>query len=167
MVRPVVRSPGVRRSYSPRAHIRPAEGPPTSPLSISTPNGKFEMSDTPTRGSSLPPQGSPEVHEVLLPAGPDVECEGRSGARGLDEPTGLGGATDGLAVDGPDQVTGVQLPVGRAAGHDGLDQCAGAVIPGVAGQVREHDGGRVELALVHLRDGSLMLLGPGLARREQ
>src|SRR6266545_6786553 len=59
---------------------------------------------------------SPEVHEVLLPAGPDVERESRSGARRLDEPAGLGGASDGLTVDGPDQVTGVELPIGRAPG---------------------------------------------------
>src|SRR5439155_9236207 len=41
MVRPPVRSPGVSRSYSPSAHISPADGPPMSPLEIEIGNGKF------------------------------------------------------------------------------------------------------------------------------
>ena len=58
IVRPPVRSPGVSRSYRPSAHIRPAEGPPISPLEICTSKGKLLIIRTPTNGFALSPHGS-------------------------------------------------------------------------------------------------------------
>src|SRR6266545_6962987 len=93
-----------------------------------------------------------EMQRVRVPAGPDLDGQGRGSGQAVQDAFERPLVGDVLIVHPDDEISWEQHAVGRASLSlsDGLHQDPLAVALRVAGEPRQHDDRRIDLALVHV-----------------
>ncbi len=139
------------------ANGRPAEGPPTSPRSMSTSNGSSIFASWSTRIPMMARDGSCGLGDRTngdvdrLAAAPNREADVVAGLAPSDLAAELGRRSHGHAVDGDDHVARLEHLRRRDVGRDAGDEHAARRRDDVVAERAQRDDRRDLLGALHVR----------------